>query len=337
MGNQKFYSYQCPCCGATMEISPDQKRLTCEYCGKKLTIAQNRATGQTELRKQTIQNTKNAIVIVVVIVSLLLLGSCVSCFTFIGGITSSSIQSSTRVNDTKEVDPFDKMENINACISGYAPYGKFNANKLSNSDIREIKYTVNKSTDLNNNDIVIVTALPMDGYHWTTTTKNITIDGLDTIIEAENQISEEDLNVLHDYCIEKVESDIRETLGDENYDSSDISLSIEPYKIYSSVSNDHNFYSIDPFVIFAAYKVDCEIKGVSGTFYKYVEIPNAVIRPNGTLKASYDKSSTTDGFIWVEDLGVKEYINYISGYLTVLEMESSLEREGCTLHRISDK
>lgn len=329
MVNQQFYTYQCPCCGASMEVSPDLKRLSCEYCGKKLTLFQNKATGQTELRKSNVQNARSLVPLIIVFIFLILIGSCVSCFTLIGG---TAVDSQRSVSQIKQVDPFEKMAN-NSSVTGYAPYGKFNADKLSNSEIRGIKYTVDKATDLKNGDIVTITAEPLDGYTWTKSTTTITVEGLDTVITDESQISEADLNVLHDYCIKKAESDIRGTLGEEDFDSSDISLTIEPYNIYCLVSNDHNFYSVEPFTIFAAYEVDYEILGASGTFYKYVRIPQAVIDADGSLKASYDKSSTTDGFLWVEDLGVKDHINYVDGYLTILEMESSMEQEGCKLYK----
>lgn len=332
MENQKFYSYQCPCCGATMTISPDQKKLTCEYCGKKLMVAQNKTTGQTELRKRTVQNKRNVALIVAIVIALTLVGSCVSCITLIGGVATASSyvadSSSQQTKAVKEVDPFEKLVD-NQSVTGFAPYGKLNVDKISNSEIRGIKYTADKSTDLSNGDVVTLTAQPLEGYTWTTSTREIKIYDLDTIVTDDSQISEDDLAVLHEFCINKIDAELRGTIDSDE----EISLLIEPYNIYCNVDKDHNFYGTNPFRIHSAYKVDFVIEGVSGTIYKYVTIPAAVIQPDGTLKASYDQGSSYDGFISLDELGVKRYSGYIDGYKTVLEMESSLQDDDSKLYK----
>lgn len=331
MENQTFYSYQCPCCGATMTVSPDQKKLTCEYCGKKLMIAQNKTTGQTVLKKRTVQNTRNVALIVAVVIALTLVGSCVSCFTVIGEVASVSNTVSDTSRQTKapiEADPFEKIVD-NQSVTGYAPYGKLNVDRISNSEIRGAKYTADKTTDLSNGDVVTLTAQPLEGYTWKTSTREIKIYDLDTIVTDDSQIPEDDLAVLHEFCINKINEDLTETIESDE----DITLLIEPYKIYCNVDKDHNFYGTNPFRIHSAYKVDFTIEGVSGTIYKYVTIPAAVIQPDGTFKAGYDRSSSYDGFINVNELGIDRYSGYIDGFKTVLEMESSLQDNDSVLYK----
>lgn len=327
MDNQKIYSYQCPCCGAAMTISPDQKRLTCEYCGKKLFVAQNRTTGQPELRKQNIQNTQKAIKIIVICVLLSILGSCVSCYAIaLGSASRNNNRQTVELPQTIEANPY---EDISVTIRGVAPNAEV-YNIKSTSSIYGIKYTASPKTNLSNGDVITIKAEPMNGYTWTEDSYEYTVADLDTIITDESLISEEDMTVLHDFCIDLVTTDVYETL--EQIDKEDIKLvSIEPYNIYFNVIKEPNFYS-KQVELYSAYKVNFEILGVSGSFYKYVTIPNALLRSDGTLKASYDQCSTYEGFLWLEDLGINK-IDAVNGFKTVLEMESCMEKEDYKLYK----
>lgn len=74
------------------------------------------------------------------------------------------------------------------------------------------------------------------------------------------------------------------------------------------------------------------MNGTPATVYQLVEVPDTFIRPDGSLKASYDQSSTLEGSIWMKDFGI-DIIHLFYGFKSVLEMESYLEIENYQLYK----
>lgn len=345
-GNQnldpnKLYSYQCPNCGADMEVSPDQKSIVCEYCGKKLFFANNSTpnnpNAQPELRVQQEQvaaeirrqeglkaaNTARRVFLTIFAVFWLVV---VGCIAF--AIINSDINSSTRTSRTTaaptEMDPF---AGIQISVKGTAPYAKLD--HVKNPEIRGISFHADKTEGLSNGDVITITVDEMSGYAWTETTYTYTVSGLDTFVTAPDKIPEADMQTIHEFSLKKIQDD---WLKNIDGDPSSYTLYVESYATYVNMTNDPTgFYKNDSSIL-AAYKVDFKLNGTTGTYYTYVEIPDAYLRVDGTLKASYDHANLVWHTFWISDLGVKSH-NYenVSGYKTVLEMESAMEEDGYTL------
>lgn len=319
MENGNYYSFECPCCGAAMEVSPDKSKLTCEYCGKKLYIKKDTRTGQAQLKRQDVRTRNSSIALVIAIVIFFFLIRGCMIITTIGTVYSSSNTSKSAV---KEVNPF---EGINVKVDGRAPCISVSAVNYS-LNISKLNYKLDKSKGLSNGDVVTITAEPIEGYKWTEDSYQYTISGCDTIVTEPSMISQEDRAVMDDFCKSEIQNLWNQLMQKEK---GEYNISIEPYKLYVSYPKelDSFFYNNH---LYNSFKIDFEIDGKSGTLYQYTRIPNALLRDDGTLKAEYDNSYSANGFVPLSDFGVDGYL-YADGYKTVLEMESSMEKDNYKL------
>lgn len=321
-----YYSYECPCCGASMNVSADQKKLTCEFCGKKLYAAQSRTTGETHLQSQSKRNASRIVITVFVMIFVVLPTVLVICR--LAGSDRRKTISSTYSEKAviKEVDPF---EGFQVKVSGYAPFAKIDSMRRASS-ISKIEYKADKTTGLSNGDVVTITVKPLEGYKWTKETFTYTVSGLDTLVQEFSQISEEELAEIDSFCRGKLTDMWEQNVKAES--DGDLVLKIEPYKNYLRILKDQDMnYFNQPNTIIMAYKVDFTVYGVSGTLYQYIGIPKAFISPEGKLKLAYDRFDSFNGYIWLNlEFGVDDYIS-VNGYKTVIEMEADMEDDAYTL------
>lgn len=326
MENNTIFTNACPYCGAAMNVSPDQKTFACEYCGRKIFVSKQKNSDTIQLKRQNSSAAPRIIAIIIIVII------CVSVFWAVSSKISSvrnnyknsSSQSSSDKPVDKSADPF---EGLTVTFEKYAPHGKV-SNIRNTANIGNIEYSVDKTQNLSNGDVLTITAQPKKGYVWTRDTYTYTVSELDTVITEESQISAEDLQTLQDFCIQKIDDiwiDIKRDTGKE------IIYDIEPYKFYFRDRKEESYISHQTDTV-SAFKVTFTIDEITGTVYQHVDIPDTFIRPDGTLRASYDTASTYGGSVWLEDFGIKK-IKLFDGFKTALELEAYIDNPNYILYK----
>lgn len=311
MENNTYYSNECPYCGAPMNISTDQKTFACEYCGKKIIVSKQKNSTQIRLQRQN-----RRLALIITLVSVAVVAFSVVCFS----IASTAVKNEREKKQQALIKTADPFEGISVVLDDYAPYGTLKTIK-NTTKINSIEYNADKLINLSNGDVITIKAEPKDGYTWTRDTYTYTVSGLDTVVTSEDQIPADDIPVLHEFCTGKIEeiwSDVKRNNPEETID-----YEIEPYKLYFNVRKESS-YSYDNTITNSTYKVNFTVNGISGTMYHIVSIPDTYIRADGTFKAGYERAVEQNGSVWLDEYGIN-VIELISGYKTVLEMESYMD------------
>lgn len=312
MAGNVFFTNECPYCGASMEVSSDMKSFHCDYCGKKVFVYKAKDSNDLMVRRRRFTA---YIIVFAVIISIIL-------FFAAGMVINTRIEElkskKEAVQAEESVDPF---ENLKVVTEKFEPFGIISGIS-GTSRVKGIEYIADKTDHLSNGDVITITAKAKKGYKWTRDTFSYTVSGLDTIVTSDSMISDDDRQTLIDFGTQKLR-DVWASIQKEVSDRK-VTYEIEPYKNYFGAIKELNFLGESGF-IFLAYRVDFEVDGTQGFVYQLVEIPNTFIRPDGTLRASYDEASALyHGSVWMADFGIDE-ICLFEGFRSVLEMEAYLD------------
>lgn len=328
--NARFYSYQCPNCGADMELSIDQKSIVCEYCGKKLYFANtnnaNDPNAQPQLmvqdEKRRLQQTLNSaararkIILVIYITIFVFVFGCVA-VSVIAGFNSVSSSRRTASTTLKEVNPF---KGLQVEITGVAPYAKVQS--VKGTAVRNAQFKADKTEGLSNGDVITITVDDMYGYSWTETSYQYTVSGLDTLVVSPSEIPQDDVETIQNFGADKIKKSWTKAI---DLDESEYQLTITPCAMYMSVSKQYSYRHNN--YVMVEYQIDFVFGEATGTVYNYVSIPDAILSADGSFSLAYDDLSVEGDSLWLEEYGVTLNHGYIwvNGFDSVLEMESDMQ------------
>ncbi len=224
-----------------------------------------------------------------------------------------------------EADPF---KNVQLRIDGMEPYAEVRE-VVNGSDIRGIRYHVDKKTDLSNGDVITIEAEEMSGYEWTSNSYEYTISGLDQLVTDLSQLSQEECDQLYAEAKKEIEKDWEKNLSNTDRTTETIQLNIQPYKMYINVCKDFSYYS-NKNAVYPAFETTIVEGGKTYTFYQYAEIESVYHSPDGSLHGDYHTMSASKGFIYTSEYGFGDDYS-IWGFDSARKMESDMENDNYKL------
>ncbi|MDO5157026.1 MAG: hypothetical protein Q4D51_13795 [Eubacteriales bacterium] len=328
-------SYECPSCGASINIDPEQTKATCEYCGAQFAIEREQEAPKNEPPRNagynnTARNSnqelrkKAQIFIPIIVVSVLLVG--VFFINVIGGIfvALATRSSSTQRTEQKlvEVDPF---KDIKVNIEGKEPWARVTSVTNNDTSLRGISYNLDKKTGLSNGDVITIQAEEMRGYRWTNVSYEYTVSGLDTIVREMSQLSDADKDFLFQEAQKEIEKDWEDNLQNTDISKDGIKLNIQPYQIYINVNkNEDSVFLSSDNTVFPVFEITFEGNGKNYTYYQYADIDNVYLSSDGSLHGDFNTMGVMNGFEYFQDL---EDDFVIHGFDSVVKMESNMEKD----------
>lgn len=236
----KMISLTCESCGGTMEVDPAKESIVCPYCGNKVMLqktdyarleyerlsARARVEEETEKRRGRAQRKPKLIALGILFLCALI------------GLGSALLQQGSELRELlnpKEADPF---ENVTIRFYGKSGSGQVEVENRNQGDLRSVSFTVEPDGNLYNGDTVTVKAGSMGGYRFVPAEKTFTVSGLVERVKSLSSVSEADMEKLHANTRRLIEKE-----WDEIVDTGKaLSYTVEPYKMYFFVENDHDDY-----------------------------------------------------------------------------------------------
>jgi len=338
MGERKItiIAYDCPGCGASLNIESDQKSVTCEYCGMHFTIEEEKeAEPKTEHVYATVENIPKVtmdpkkmrimVITIVLLVGLVfvpfIFGIIFSAFSLVRDI-GTEVKVATKVT---EADPF---KNVQVRLEGMEPIAEV-SEVINGTDIRGIRYHVDKKTDLSNGDVITIEAEDMSGYKWTNTSYQYTISGLSQLVTDLSQLTQEDQDLIYSEAKREIEKNWEMNLSSTDRTAETLHLTLQPYKMYLGVRKDANIFT-DKNAVYPAFETTIEENGKTYTFYQYARIENIYHSSGGAFHGEFNTMDGSFGYIYTGEYGFGDNFA-IWGYESVLKMESAMVDENYIL------
>ncbi|MCQ2482231.1 MAG: hypothetical protein MJ153_01925 [Clostridia bacterium] len=329
----KIISYDCPGCGATVQIDADQTEAKCEYCGVSFKIEEEKQQPASNTNvvnpisgaiASTVKTIGKIYIGIIAVIGVIVLIAIISAIT---NLNSDSVSNSTTVQII-EADPF---ENLEVKLDDAAPWGTISYVR-GKVDGYSVEYSVDKSKKLSNGDIVTIKAEPRDGYEWTRDSYEYTVEGLDTVITDISMLSEEDIELITSVAKEEIQKKWDEVFddSDETITAESINLQINLYKTYLNIS-DSDYYSpyLDSNSVLVAFETTYTIDSKDYTLYQFATLDDVIIEPDNSMVADFN-TIWCNGYLNLGDYGFNHYCG-ISAYESVLKMESDMKRTDFTL------
>lgn len=205
------------------------------------------------------------------------------------------------LHEIKEVDPFDD-EYFSIRFEGEAPDAKAYA---ENTKYTEIQYDISPESGLSNGDVVTVT-VSMDGdvstygYTITETSKEFTVDGLDSYVTDLSQIPEDYLATMESQAQDEMASAVALWKYPEWYQSMEY---VGSYLAYEK-STDHLWIN-GKNILFMVFQVTADSPEGTITYYTYARYDNIMLYSDGTCYTDLSSCDLADGY--GEDFKVGDY------------------------------
>ena len=315
----KTLSLICPSCGGRMELTADEEKAVCPYCGHEILIdnddsaqkeyerrvAMARAEEDIRDLKSKRQGRRR--------LKGWLIALCV-----IAGITLASVFiPSSPMHELvfpRTADPFTAVSLKFSGMSGKGS-AELQLKDRSAEYADEARYEVVPEKGLSNGDTVTVKAKAPAGWRFEPAEKQFTVEGLTIWVTSTGELSEDNLAAIHS----NTERLIREDWKDIISSSLATDLTYTPYRMYLFISDKDTSYEYN--VLYDAYEVKVTKKdGSVYTGYEACRYNDLKIPADGVLTAGY---GSLQGFNFGYTQGFS-YAQSFSGWTDAAEMEADL-------------
>ena len=318
--NMETFSLVCPSCGGRMELSEDNEKAICPYCGHEILIKKDetakkeyerfmaRARAEEDIKdlqrkRQRIRSFKGWLIGLCVIAGICLINL------FIPGSPMRELVFPRTAN------PF---TGVSVTFSGMSGQGRAEL-QISKSNTAEyentVKYEMTPETGLSNGDIVTVKAKAPAGWRFEPSEKQFTVEGLTMWVVSSGQLSEENLSAIHAYTERLIREDWNDIVSSELAQD----LTYTPYRMYLFISDENVGYEYN--VLYDTYEVNVtRADGSVFTGYEACRYSDLKIPADGVLTANY---GSLQGFNFGFTQGFS-YAQSFSGWTDAAEMEAAL-------------
>jgi len=318
--NMETFSLVCPSCGGRMELSEDNEKAICPYCGHEILIKKDetakkeyerfmaRARAEEDIKdlqrkRQRIRSFKGWLIGLCVIAGICLINL------FIPGSPMRELVF------PRTADPF---TGVSVTFSGMSGQGRAEL-QISKSNTAEyentVKYEMTPETGLSNGDIVTVKAKAPAGWRFEPSEKQFTVEGLTMWVVSSGQLSEENLSAIHAYTERLIREDWNDIVSSELAQD----LTYTPYRMYLFISDENVGYEYN--VLYDTYEVNVtRADGSVFTGYEACRYSDLKIPADGVLTANY---GSLQGFNFGFTQGFS-YAQSFSGWTDAAEMEAAL-------------
>ncbi|MBQ7934137.1 MAG: hypothetical protein IJ327_05055, partial [Lachnospiraceae bacterium] len=211
----KMVDITCSKCGATLKPDFKKRRASCEYCGASFLFVEDELSGEITTKAQvTKEERKSSKKIPLLILLVLML------VVFIGVLSWIVKEQSKPV-----VNPFDC---ITVSFHGKDGAGKVTVKALEGQDemdVNRVVFDISKENKLMQGDTISID-VSSDYYRLEEKTKVYTVDGLDLYLSDLENLSAEDLKMLHKEAEEVVDSNL------ELSKNQDYFIEMKPVKLF---------------------------------------------------------------------------------------------------------
>lgn len=318
--SMKTLSLDCPSCGGRMELSADEEKATCPYCGHEMLIekeelaqkeyerriAQARADEDIkdlQMARQRKRRLKGWLIALCVIAAICL----VNVF-----IPNSPMH---ELAFPRTADPF---TGVSVKFSGMSGEGKAELrlpkrNSAEYAD--EARFEVVPETGLSNGDTITVKAKAPLGWRFDPSEKQFTVEGLTAWVSSTDQLVGDNLAAIHANTERLIKKDWKEIVSS----SLAKDMTYAPYRMYLFISDEERFYEHN--VLYDTYEVNVTRKdGSVLTSYEACRYADLKIPADGVLTANY---GSLQGFNFGYNYGFS-YAHSFSGWTDAAEMEADL-------------
>ena len=326
--NIRTLSLTCPSCGGAMELSEDEDKAVCPYCGRELLIEKEdsaseeyekliaKARAEEDIKdlqekRQRKRRIKKWLIACCILAGILLINIL---------IPDSPMN---RMVFPQTADPFTCVD---VKFSGMSGEGAAEL-RISNSGEEyadEDRFVVTPNTGLSNGDVVTVKVKTTLGWRFEPAEKQFTVDGLTAWVLGTDQLAGDNLTAIHS----NTERLIREDWKDIVSSSFAQKMTCTPYKLYLFVADKGTLYERN--VLYDSYKVNVKRKdGTVFTSYEACRYSDLRIPADGVMLANY---GSLQGFNFGYNYGFS-YAQSFSGWTDAGKMEADLRnvREGYRL------
>ncbi len=330
--NIKTLSLECPSCGGRMELSADEEKAVCPYCGYEMLIDKEdspqeeykrrleRARAEEDIKdlqreRQDKRRRKSRL-------KGWLIGLCV--FAVICLINMLPGFPLHELVFPRTADPF---ANASVTYSGMSGEGRAELKISGRSDAEyadSARFEIKPETGLSNGDVITVKAKAPAGWRFEPAEKQFTVEGLTEWVLATDQLAGDNLDKIH----ANTERLIREDWKDIVSSSFATDMTFTPDRMYRFVSDEE--YAYERNVLYDAYEVNVTREdGSVLTTYEACRYYDLKIPSDGVLTAGY---GTLQGFNLGYSYGFS-YVQSFSGWTDAAEMEADLRhvRDGYKL------
>lgn len=321
------YDMTCPKCGATMNLNTEEEKLHCPYCNHEIMVELEDTPDEIrekeyaksygyhsgkykaekeygiKRKKESRKSTKIALVVIFMLIAVL----CLPC---ILGALGIFIAQASR----PEINPFEYIE---VSFSGTDGYGELIITELVNEEIAvdEISFDVSRDDGLSVGDKVRITASSVE-YKLKEDVRIYTVEGLDEYIKSLDNLTQEEMDVIHVNAENEYGSRIAE-LKENN-----LLISYKPVKM---------FLITDEKQANALYDVyEFNVSTISGeqTYYAVVEFRSIMLQKTEplTIRCSWTDFSG-DGYCLNEDGWNYSERVYFYGYSSLDEVRTYVTSE----------
>ncbi|MBR4163800.1 MAG: hypothetical protein IKR11_09785 [Solobacterium sp.] len=318
--NMETFSLVCPSCGGRMELSADNEKAICPYCGHEILIKKDetakkeyerfmaRARAEEDIKdlqrkRQRIRSFKGWLIGLCVIAGICLINL------FIPGSPMRELVF------PRTADPF---TGVSVTFSGMSGQGRAELH-ISKSNTAEydntVKYEMTPETGLSNGDIVTVKAKAPAGWRFEPSEKQFTVEGLTVWVVSSDQLSEENLSAIHANTERLIREDWNDIVSSELAQD----LTYTPYRMYLFISDENVGYEYN--VLYDTYEVNVtRADGSVFTGYEACRYSDLKIPADGVVTANY---GNLQGFNFGYTQGFS-YAQSFSGWTDAAEMEAAL-------------
>ena len=327
--NMKTLSLACPSCGGKMELSADEERAVCPYCGYEMLIDKEepaqkeyerrvaRARADEDIKdlqekRQRKRRLKGWLIALCVVAAICLAN------VFIPGSPMNELAF------PRTADPFTV---VSVKFSGMSGEGtaKLQISERSDAEYAEsTRFEVVPETGLKNGDTVTVKAIAPIGWRFEPAEKQFTVEGLTEWVLSTDQISGDNLAAIHANTKRLIKKDWEEIVSS----SLAKKMTCSPYRMYLFVSDEDTAYERN--VLYDTYEVKVKRKdGSTLITYEACRYADLKIPADGVLTANY---GSLQGFNFGYNYGFS-YVHSFSGWADAAEMEADLRhaRDGYRL------
>ncbi len=318
--NIKTLSLTCPSCGGKMELSVDEEKAACPYCGHEMLIEKEepaqqeydrrmaRARADEDIKdlqrsRQRKRRLKGWLIALCVVAGLCLIGVL---------IPDSPMH---ELAFPRTADPFSA---VNVKFSGMSGEGKAElqiSDRAAAEYDGEARFEIAPKTGLKNGDTVTVKAKAPVGWRFEPSEKQFTVTGLTEWVLGTDQLTGDNLSAIH----ANTERLIQEDWEDIVSSSLAQDMTCTPYRMYLFVSDENDTYQHN--VLYDTYEVNVTREdGSVLTSYEACRYADLKIPSDGVLTADY---GSLQGFNLGYSYGFS-YSQAFSGWTDSAEMEADL-------------
>ena len=319
--NLKTLSLVCPSCGGRMELSADEDKAVCPYCGNKILIEKKdsareeyerrmaNARAEEDVRdlqktRQRRRRLKGWLIALCILAGICLINVI---------IPGSPMH---RLAFPSTADPFTAVSVTFAGMSGEGRAElKMSADQSAAEYIDTARFEVKPEKGLCNGDKVTVRAKAPSGWRFEPSEKQFTVEGLTEWVLNTDQLSGDNLAAIHSNTERLIQEDWEEIVSS----SLARDMTCTPYRMYLFISDED--YSYEHNVLYDTYEVNVTREdGSVLTSYEACRYTDLKIPADGVLTAGY---GSLQGFNFGYNYGFS-YAHSFSGWTDAAAMEADL-------------